>query len=65
MTSSCASNIRATRHQREKQLTVKDNKRYQRIIDNIGGDAKGSKGKRYEITEKQEESTREKERGKM
>lgn len=51
MTSS-ASNIEATRHQREKQLTVKDNKKYRRITDNIGGNRK-----RREITKKQKEST--------
>lgn len=52
MTSPSASNIKATRHQREKQLTVKDNKKYQRITNNIGGNQK-----RYETTKKQEKST--------
>lgn len=52
MTSPSASNIGATRHQREKQLTVKDNKKYQRITNNIGGNQE-----RCGITKKQEEST--------
>jgi len=47
MTSSSTTNIKATRRQREKQLTVKDNKKYQRITNNVGGNRE-----RYEITKK-------------